>query len=270
MMPRISMVTPSFNQARFLEATMRSVLGQCYEALDYVVIDGGSTDGSMEIIQKYSPQLSYWVSEPDGGHGNALNKGFARTTGEIMGWLNSDDLHFPWTLALVGEIFSTFPEVQWLTAHANAIFDEKGRLWAANRTLSNKYDYLLHRISIQQESTFWRRSLWDATGGRIAEDYVMVDGELWSRFFLHARLYHVTCALGGFRRWGGNRSILHHDICNKDMARCVGIMERSLDAQTLANAQILKRSPKEAINDARYDLIASRNGAWKLQSSPFR
>src|SRR5215470_7311361 len=109
--PRISIVTPSFNQARFLEATIRSVLDQRYDNLEYIVVDGGSTDGSVEIIKRYADRLAFWCSEADGGHGNALNKGLRRATGEIMAWLNSDDIYWPWTLAAVAEIFEAHPDV---------------------------------------------------------------------------------------------------------------------------------------------------------------
>ena len=179
--PRISIVTPSFNHAQFLEQTLCSVLDQNYENLEYIVVDGGSTDRSVEIINQYAPRLAYWVSEPDGGHGNALNKGFKRSTGEIMAWLNSDDLYFPWTLHTVAEIFAAHPEISWVTSHSNAVVDQKGRVVSADRNYSNKYDYLLGRCNIQQELTFWRRSLWDRAGGNINEDYkLMVDGELWN------------------------------------------------------------------------------------------
>src|SRR5579862_8824120 len=104
--PRITVVTPSFQQGRFLEETIRSVLGQGYPNLDYIVIDGGSTDQSVEIIQKYAAQLSYWVSEPDHGQANAVNKGFQRSTGEILGWLNSDDLLLPGALFTIGRAFA--------------------------------------------------------------------------------------------------------------------------------------------------------------------
>src|SRR4051812_44790534 len=120
-LPSISIVTPSFNHGQFLEHTLRSVIDQNYDNLEYIVIDGGSTDGSVDIIKRNERDLAHWTSERDGGHGNALNKGFRHSRGEIMAWLNSDDLYFPWTLHTVAEIFSSHPEVSWITAHANAV-----------------------------------------------------------------------------------------------------------------------------------------------------
>src|ERR1044071_7135932 len=109
--PKISIVTTSFNQAEWLEQCMRSVLDQNYPELEYFVMDGGSTDGSVDIIRKYADRLTGWVSEPDRGHMHALNKGFARATGDVLAWLNSDDKYCPWAFNVVGRIFSVLPEV---------------------------------------------------------------------------------------------------------------------------------------------------------------
>ena len=140
--PRISVVTPSFNQGEFLEATLRSVITQGYPELEYVVIDGGSTDDSVSIIERYEADLAYWVSEPDQGHAHALNKGFAKTTGEIMCWINSSDLYYPWTLETVAEIFSQLPQVDWIMG-MSSIFDVCGRpRVVASASGVNVYDVL--------------------------------------------------------------------------------------------------------------------------------
>jgi len=193
---------------------MASILNQGYPNIEYVVIDGGSTDGSVDVIRKYENRLTYWVSEPDRGHFDALNKGFERTTGEIMAWLNSDDRLTPWALSIVAEILKAFPEVEWLTSVYPLIWDKQGRAVACwDLGGFSKKAFLKGanlpgrrwsaRGSIQQESTFWRRSLWERAGGytdgtlKIAGDF-----ELWARFYQHADLYGVAAPLGGFRLHG--------------------------------------------------------------------
>jgi glycosyltransferase involved in cell wall biosynthesis len=199
--PRISIVTPCLNGAEYLGEALDSVLGQGYPNLEYVVVDGGSTDGSVEIIKKHASHLTYWVSEPDAGHAQALNKGFARTTGEIMGWLNADDVLHRGSLRLLAHVFGRFPETVWLTAQASHL-DELGavvdvhapRAWSRVGFLSGDYRW------IQQECTYWRRGLWERAGGRLAEEYRLAcDFELWVRFFRHARLQSTSGLIGGFR-----------------------------------------------------------------------
>lgn len=209
-LPRISIVTPSFNQARFLERTLRSVLDQGYPNLEYVVIDGGSTDGSVDIIRKYEDRLAYWVSEPDGGHADALNKGFARTSGEIMGWINSDDILFPWTLEALPVLFAAGPEVEWINGVAAVLPEDREFPYYTHKFYINRFDFWMGRFRwIQQESTFWRRSLWERAGGHMDPSVRLAcDFELWARFFRHADLCHVLMPLGGFRAWGGQRSAL--------------------------------------------------------------
>jgi glycosyltransferase involved in cell wall biosynthesis len=210
--PRIALVTPSFNQARFLEDTLESVHSQRHPGLEHVVIDGGSTDGSVAILERWRDRLSSWVSEPDGGQYDAINRGFARTSGEIMGWLNADDRHAPWTLALVGELFARFPQVEWLTTQYPLIFDEAGHAVQTgygggfNRESFRRGGNLPGRGwfatgFVQQESTFWRRSLWEKAGGHVDASLKLAgDFELWCRFFDQAPLHAVAAPLAGFRR----------------------------------------------------------------------
>ncbi len=218
-LPTISIVTPSYNQAQFLDEAMRSVLMQGYPNLEYVVIDGGSSDGTVDIIRSHESRLAYWVSESDRGQYDAINKGFLKTSGEIMAWLNSDDKYMPWTFSLIAEIFSLFPEVEWITSVHPVSWNKRGQAVAVDFTggfsgesfykggnFPGKGSY--GRRWIQQESTFWRRSLWQRAGGSLDVSLqVAADFELWARFFQHADLYGVSALLGGFRAHGNQKSI---------------------------------------------------------------
>ena len=211
--PKISLVTPSFNQAQFLAATIESILSQNYPNLEYIIIDGGSTDGSVEIIKKYEKYLHFWCSEPDGGQYDALNKGFSRSTGETMGWLNSDDLYFPWTLRTVSSIMSELPQVEWLTSLSPGMWDCLGFCLGFKQVSGYSQESFLDGNflpsigCIQQESTFWRRRLWEKAGGYISTQYKLAsDFELWSRFYRHSELFATLSPLGGFRYQANQRS----------------------------------------------------------------
>ena len=205
-LPRISIVTPSYNQAAFLRKTLDSVLDQNYPNLEYVVIDGGSTDGSVETLREYSPRLTYWISEPDCGQSHAVNKGFARSTGEIMTWLNSDDVLLPGALQAVGEIFASYPQIQWLTGQpANLDIYDHLRVFPLK---TGRFRSLIHRGwyhgrglgFIRQEGTFWRRNLWDQAGAAIneARHYAM-DDDLWRRFAEQTDLVSADVPFAAFR-----------------------------------------------------------------------
>jgi hypothetical protein len=211
--PRITVVTPSYNQARFLESCLRSVLDQKYPNLEYIVIDGGSTDGSVEIIKHFEKELAYWVSEPDGGHYDALNKGFRGATGDILAWLNSDDMYTPWAFAVVAEIFERLPGVQWLSTIYPLFWNEADAATLCSQLQGFDRRVILGRgIGVQQESTFWRRSLWERAGGALDTRFKLAgDLDLWARFWEHAELYGVAVPLGGIRRHGGQRHVRHLD-----------------------------------------------------------
>jgi len=226
MYPKISIITPSYNQAQFLEETILSVLNQNYPNLEYIIIDGGSTDGSVEIIKKYQDRIAYWVSEKDEGHGDALNKGFKKATGEILAWINSDDKYHAWAFSIVAEIFVTNNDVNWI-AGLPSIWNKKGELIAIQNERFNMYAFILmgFRRIIQQESVFFRKSLWEKAGGYISRDYkLMIDSELWSRFFAHDTLYNVNTCLAGFRFHTTNRSQLFSEQCAQEHTRSATLL----------------------------------------------
>jgi len=234
-LPRISIITPSCNQGLFLEKTIQSVLGQEYPNLEYIVIDGASKDNSTEIIRKYEKQLQYWCSESDGGQYDAINKGFARSSGDIMAWLNADDMYLPGTFRIVSEIFSMFPEVSWITSLLPANWNNEDALIFVQpmKGFSRSQFYRGNNIghpryynsgSIQQEATFWRRSLWEKAGGRLATEYKLAgDFELWARFYKHADLYGIQCIIAGFRVHSDQRSLKFR---NEYVAEADAILQR--------------------------------------------
>lgn len=215
---KFSIVTPSYNQARFLDASMMSVLSQENADIEYVVMDGGSTDGSQTVIERHASRLAHWESGRDAGQYDAITRGFAKTSGEIMAWLNSDDLYCPWAFSIVREIFEAFPQVEWLTTTMQIRWDAQGRAARTlhvpgySRTAYLRGEFLpkkgyIAKGWIQQESTFWRRSLWEKAGAQVGKDFPLAgDFELWARFFQHAELYAVETPLGGFRFHGDQKT----------------------------------------------------------------
>ena len=189
--PSISVVTPSYNQVRFLEAALRSVLDQQYPRVEYIVIDGGSTDRSAQVIRRYAAQLAYWVSEPDNGQTHALIKGFARATGDIQCWLNSDDVLEPWSLREVAEFFQNTPQARAVYGDATWI-DVHGRPLKLKREHAfNRFIWLYDHNYIPQPSTFWRRDLYEEVGGLDPQFDLAMDADLWIRFAQVTTMHHV-------------------------------------------------------------------------------
>lgn len=197
--PKISIVTCSFNQARFLESTICSVLQQEYEALEYIVIDGASRDGSKEIIERYQSELAYWVSEPDDGQTDALIKGFARATGDIQGWLCSDDLLLPGALDAVSTFFEKNPDVN--VVYGDALWiDAAGRPIRAKREIPwNLFVFLFDHNYLAQPSVFWRRSLYEQAGGLDRQWNLAMDADLWLRFARQSHPVHLPAYLSCMR-----------------------------------------------------------------------
>lgn len=276
-LPRISIVTPSFNQGSFLSETMASVLDQGYPDLEYVVVDGGSTDESPSLIRAREGELAWWVSEKDSGQYDAINKGFARTTGEVMAWLNSDDKYTPWALRIVGEVFAQLPQVQWVTTLLPLHWDERGLPTRCKPVRGYSRDGFFKghhlprpgewdKVFIQQESTFWRRSLWDKVGGKIDASLQLAgDFELWAKFFAHADLYGIPLPLGGFRMHEEQKTARRMEAYVKEaeavLARHGGRVEPLRKPSALVRMWSRVAGARQSHN-----VLLNRGGRWTVAS----
>lgn len=198
--PMISIVTPSYGQAVFIENTINSVLSQNYPNLEYFVQDGGSIDGTVEILKKYENLLSGWCSEFDEGQSQAINRGFANTRGEIMAWLNSDDLLLPGVLVMVADYFNKHPEVD--VVYGNRLLIDENDMEIGRWVLPGHDGEMLSWADfIPQETMFWRRSIWDKVGGGVDETFrFAMDWDLLVRFReAGAKFAHLPYFLGAFR-----------------------------------------------------------------------
>jgi glycosyltransferase involved in cell wall biosynthesis len=198
-LPKISVITPSYNQAQYIEATINSILSQNYPELEYLVVDGGSTDGSQEILRRYEGHLS-WVSEPDKGQADALNKGFKQATGEIVTWLNSDDLHLPGALHQIGEFFGQRPEID-LVYGDYYLIDHQGQVILRKQEIPFDYNILLYGLDyISQPTTFFRRCIFDQVGYLDEKLHFGLDWEYWLRIASRGgRFAHIPYYLAATR-----------------------------------------------------------------------
>jgi glycosyltransferase involved in cell wall biosynthesis len=218
-LPLVSIVTPSFNQARFLEAAIRSILEQDYPRIEYIIVDGGSTDGSLEIIRKYQSRLAYWVSEPDQGQTDAINKGFARAQGEILAWLNSDDTYEPGALGEAVAFLQAHPQVGLVYGDANFIDSDGhkiGRFPAAQtdyRRLRSGY------VHIPQQAAFFRAGLWRQVGPLDPSFYFAMDYDLWVRLALLSQVHYLPRTWANFRLHGDSKTVAADDRCWPEMLR---------------------------------------------------
>jgi len=242
-LPKISIVTTNLNQDAFLENTILSVINQKYPNLEYIIIDGESKDESLKIIKKYEDKIAYWCSEKDNGLYDALNKGFKKANGEILMWINSDDLLHPGSLFNVAEIFTSFPHVDWITG-INISFDEVGRVIGADRAIGfTKYDFYSFNYQwLQQESTAWRKSLWEKAGSCLNTRYKFAaDLDLWIRFFRFSALYPCDILIGGFRMRSKNQLSLDSlESYYIEANQIIKLENRKLSGVTLKTLRLLK------------------------------
>ncbi len=203
-LPKITIVTPSLNQSQYIEKAIDSVLMQEYPELEYIVVDGGSTDGTLEILRRFSDRIQ-WLSEPDRGQSNALNKGFRIATGEVVGYLNSDDLYEPGALSHAGAFFASHPRAAWLTGRCRNINSEGKEI---RRMIARYKDFWLPFRSrtilsvlnfISQPATFWRREVFEEIGYLDEALHYAMDYDYWLRIIGRYPLGYLPRTLACFR-----------------------------------------------------------------------
>lgn len=238
--PRLTVVTPSYSQASYLERTIRSVLLQGYPNLEYIVIDGGSTDGSVEIIRKYERWITFWVSGPDHGQADAINKGLKRATGDWLAWQNSDDIFYPGAFAAVAMRSLSRPDADLIIGNINLI-GEDDRVLTDLRFVRPTFKALLAEgMVLTNQAAFWRRSLHEQIGWLNEEMVCAFDYEWFLRVLEQKRADHVDRVLGGFRIHRQTKSTLISARCREEREQAVrgrqlsGWQVRLLQARRIA------------------------------------
>jgi glycosyltransferase involved in cell wall biosynthesis len=219
MKPLVSIVTPSFNQAKFLERTILSVLNQDYPNIEYIIMDGGSSDSSVEIIQKYANQLSYWQSEKDLGQTDAINKGFSKAKGQIFAWLNSDDTYEPNAISEAVEFLQKNQEVGMVYGDANFINAEDKIIGNFNAKQTNYEKLRTGFVHIPQQASFWRATLWQKVEPLDTSIYFAMDYDLWLRLSKISKIVYYPKLWANFRLHGDAKSISEDDRCWPDMIK---------------------------------------------------
>ncbi|MDP1778810.1 MAG: glycosyltransferase family 2 protein [Anaerolineales bacterium] len=219
-LPLVSIITPSFNQAQFLEQTIQSVLGQDYPQIEYIIVDGGSTDGSVDMIKKYEGRLAWWISEQDQGQTDAINKGFAHSKGEVLAWINSDDTYNPRAVVQAVKYLFDNPDVAMVYADCNFI-NESGQV--IGKFNSKQTDYRRLRegyVHIPQQTMFFRAKYWQELGPLDPSFYFAMDYDLWTRIASKAPIkYLAGQTWANFRIHDLGKTTTHDDRCWPEMLR---------------------------------------------------
>jgi glycosyltransferase involved in cell wall biosynthesis len=218
-LPLVSIVTPSFNQAHYLESTILSVLEQDYPNIEYILVDGGSSDGSVEIIRRYANRLAWWISEKDNGQTDAINKGFVRIKGDILAWLNSDDTYERNAVREAVSFLQERPEVGLVYGDANFI-DENGCIIGHFPAAQTNYRRLRQGyVHIPQQSAFWRADLWRKVGPLDPSFFFAMDYDLWVRLAALAPVQYLPRHWANFRLHTRGKTITADDRCWPEMLK---------------------------------------------------
>lgn len=219
MKPLVSIVTPSYNQAKYLERTILSVLNQDYENIEYIVMDGGSNDGSVEILEKYADRLSYWESKKDKGQTDAINQGFSRANGQILAWLNSDDTYQPGAISEMVSFMQDHSQVGMVYGDCNFINAQDEVIGTFNAKQTDYQRLLRGYVHIPQQAAFWRAELWKQVGPLDDSIYFAMDYDLWLRLAKITQIKYTPRLWANFRLHGDAKTIMEDDRCWPDMVR---------------------------------------------------
>jgi glycosyltransferase involved in cell wall biosynthesis len=244
---KISVVIPCFNAVSSINRTLNSVKNQDYRDFECIVIDGGSTDGTLDVIHSHSDWVTKIVSEKDDGQYHAIKKGFALATGELFCWLNSDDIYFPWTFRIVNRIFSEFKYIQWISGLRAEMRDD------ALQGMNNIVPFPRKLIQagwffpgsacgcIMQESCFWTKELYRLSGGINCNWKMAADFDLWIQFSKHADLFAMPALLGAFNYTGKNRS---HEDAGKAYSKEIEMIRRGISESEKSQGDWLNNKKK--------------------------
>jgi glycosyltransferase involved in cell wall biosynthesis len=254
--PTFSIVTPSYQQAAFIERTILSVSSQGYPAIEHIVIDGNSSDGTREILQRHENRLAHWRSEPDFGQSHAINKGFQLSTGEIMAYLNSDDIYLPGTVSAVAEVFAKDPELDAVYGH-RIIIDEEDL--EVGRWIVPAHDpEVLQWVDwVPQETLFWRRRAWERIGGHVDEALKFaMDWDLLLRFDrVGLKIKRLNRFLGGFRLHAQQKTLAAMSLTGE---REIGMIRKRNLGRDVEEREIRRRVLPYLVRHSMLDL------AWRL------
>lgn len=209
-LPRISIVTPSYNQARYLPETIESILKQDYPNLEYIIIDGGSTDGSVEVIKRYESHLAYWVSEKDSGQSEAINKGFRKSTGVLFNWINSDDVLFPGALHRIAQAYLRRPDAALILGDHARADDRRGIFIVSGAPSRRALSHAAWVMPMGQQSTFIASQVFERVGGVREDLHCIMDPELY---------YRILTGGGKFVRTRGLIGLIREHPQHKGIAR---------------------------------------------------
>ncbi len=219
MQPLVSIVTPSFNQGKYLERTINSVLNQDYPNIEYIVIDGKSSDNSLEIIQKYSSRFAYWQSEKDRGQTDAINKGFSKASGQILAWINSDDTLEPQAVSQAVDYLLRHPDVGMVYGDCNFVDANDNIIGKFNAQQTDYYKLKTGYVHIPQQAAFWRADLWKQVEPLDSSIYFAMDYDLWLRLAKISKIVYLPKLWANFRLHGDAKTIAEDDRCWPDMLK---------------------------------------------------